>query len=118
MSIAVAYNDMQLKNTIHQVLIALEPWVQSIKLEELTKGGNAKFCNRILLEFYDITSILSVKFGADIESLWGCLVMKNSQVLALESRNRSGLLAFSRRKDGKCKDLQYDFWRYNEERKK
>ena len=34
-----------------------------------------------------------------------------------ESRNRSGLLAFSRRKDGKCKDLQYDFWRYNEERK-
>ena len=34
-----SYNDMQLKNTIHQVLIALEPWVQSIKLEELTKGG-------------------------------------------------------------------------------
>ena len=77
-----SYNDMQLKNTIHQVLIALEPWVQSIKLEELTKGGKRQVCNRILLEFYDITSILSVKFGADIESLWGCLVMKNSQVLA------------------------------------
>ena len=98
-----SYNDMQLKNTIHQVLIALEPWVQSIKLEELTKGGKRQVCNRILLEFYDITSILSVKFEGDIESL-GLLSNEELQVLApSESRNRSGLLAFSRRKDGNAK---------------
>jgi hypothetical protein len=75
-----SYNDLQLNNAIRQVLIALKPWVQSLKLEELTKGGKHQVCNRLLLEFYDITRILSRKFGAEIESLWGSLAKNSSQV--------------------------------------
>ena len=86
-------NDLQLNNTIRQVLIALKPWVRSLKLEELTKAGKRQVCNRLLLEFYDITRILSRKFGAEIESLWGCLAMRESSQL-LTPRNLEIALDF------------------------
>ena len=86
-------NDLQLNNTIRQVLIALKPWVRSLKLEELTKAGKRQVCNRLLLEFYDITKILSRKFGAEIESLWGCLAMRESSHL-LTPRNLEIALDF------------------------
>jgi hypothetical protein len=81
------YNESNTKrlSIIRHLLVALQPWVRCLKLEDLTKGGKRQVCDRVLLGFYELTRILGAKFETQLEFLWGCIATNNAR--ASSARN-------------------------------